>query len=118
MSSINDSIRRSGTPAQSVNGQAYVSSLVAKNKEGILYSIMGFNSGPAQFIFVHDDTGPPANGAVPSGPIFAVPTNSNFSLDFGDRGRLYRKGICICNSTTSPTYTAGAANCWFEVELS
>jgi hypothetical protein len=93
----------------------YATSLVGKASAGVLYRITGYNSlASAQFIQVHAAASLPANGAVPI-LIFSVPASSNFSFDMGFYGRYFATGILVCNSTTGPTLTVGAANCWFDV---
>jgi hypothetical protein len=71
--------------------------------------------GSAQFIQLHDAAALPADTAVPE-VFITVPASSNFSIDFGQYGRTFVNGIVICNSTTGPTKTIGAANCWFDVQ--
>ena len=94
---------------------AYAASIIAKATAGTLYMITGYNSGPDQFIQIHDSATLPANAAVPK-VIFLVPAASNFSYDLGNYGRYFAAGITICNSTTGPTKTIGAANCWIDVQ--
>jgi hypothetical protein len=93
---------------------AYATNLVAKAAAGQLYAITGYNSKTTpQFIQVHNTTTLPADTAVPVLVFYVGPT-SNFSLDFGGWGRYFSTGITICNSTTGPTKTIGAADCWID----
>ncbi|MCY1166637.1 hypothetical protein D9M73_65830 [compost metagenome] len=93
---------------------AYENSRVVKASIGVLYGISGYNSGPAQFLQIHDSATVPADTAVPK-LVIAIPTASNFSIDFGAYGLGLKKGgIVVCNSTTAPTKTIGAQDCWFN----
>ncbi len=100
---------------QNATTVAYATNLVVKVKSGFVFGMSGYNSGPAQWIQIHDATALPANASVPK-VIIAVPTLSNFSILFGGAGRLFSTGIVICNSTTGPTKTIGSADCWFDVQ--
>lgn len=94
----------------------YANSLVIKAAAGALYSITGFNSRTSpQFIQLHNTTTVPADGVAPQ-VIFYVPAMSNFSFDLNPYGRYFATGITVCNSTTGPTKTIGAADCWFDVQ--
>jgi hypothetical protein len=100
---------------KNITTTVYSSSLLVKQTSGILYSILGYNSGLSdQFIQVHDINYIPNDGAIPS-VIFRVPPQSNFSFDLGESGRGFANGIVICNSSTSTTKTLGSADCWFDV---
>lgn len=106
-----------GQPLANSTTTAYAASLIAKAAVGRLWAFSGYNSGPAQFIQVHDAAALPANGAVPS-LIFMVPATSNFEFDLGVYGRQFVNGIVLCNSSTGPTKTIGSADCWFDVRIS
>jgi len=90
---------------------AYAASLVANAAAGTLYTVMGYNSGPAQWIQVHNTTALPADTSVPIHS-FKVSSDANFTLDLGTMGDYFSTGITIANSTTGPTLTTGAADCW------
>lgn len=98
---------------------AYAASLVVKASGGTLWGLTGYNSkAAAQFIQVFDAASLPADTAVPK-LVFTVPASSNFFFEAGEGlGRYFSIGIVICNSSTGPTKTIGAADCWFDVQYS
>ncbi len=94
----------------------YATNLVVKASAGVLYSVTGYNSRTsAQFIQFHNATSLPADTAVPV-VTFIVTGASNFSWDLSKFGRYFSTGIVICNSSTGPTKTVGAADCWFDAQ--
>lgn len=103
-----------GVPPKNATVAAYAASKVIKNAAGTLRSVSGYNSKAApQFIQLHDAAALPADTAVPAVILF-VGAQSNFSFDFGLSGRSFANGIVVCNSSTGPTKTIGAADCWFD----
>ena len=95
---------------------AYEASRVVSAGPAACYGLTGYNSlASTQFIQIHDAASLPADTAVPA-VILAVGASSPFSIDFGVYGRYFKNGIVVTNSTTGPTKTIGAANCWFDVQ--
>jgi len=94
---------------------AYEASNVVKASAGTLYTISGYNSGAVQFVQVHNTTTLPADSAVPI-VVFKIDALDNFAFDIGGLfGLTFGTGITICNSSTTPTKTIGAADCWFNI---
>lgn len=98
---------------RNVTSVAYVADEIIKAAPGTLFNVSGYNSGAAQFIQIFDSATLPADTAVPV-VVIAVAATSNFSYCPGVYGRQFGNGIVICNSSTGPTKTIGAANCWFD----
>ncbi|MEI8045375.1 MAG: hypothetical protein WCL11_28460 [Verrucomicrobiota bacterium] len=73
-----------------------------------MISLLGFNSGPAQFIQLHDSAGVPAENSVPLFA-FAVPSGQHFNLDTPVK---FSAAIFVCNSSTLAVKTIGAADCF------
>jgi len=106
-----------GATLTNVATTAYASNLVLSATPKKLFGLSGYNSKvTAQFIQLHDAATLPADTAVPV-VVFNVSPLSNFSLDFGANGRSFATGIVVCNSSTGPTKTIGAADCWFEGQV-
>lgn len=95
------------------NSTAYEASRVVKASAGTLRSLTGYNSGPAQFVQLHNTTSLPADGQAPI-LILPLPAQSGFAFEWTN-GIPCSTGITICNSTTGPTKTIGSTNCFFTV---
>lgn len=100
-----------------VTSTAYEASHVVSPVKAQLKGFTGYNSkASAQFIHVFDMTSVPVTGAVPA-VVISVGPLSNFSLDYSFGPRQFDHGIVIANSSTGPTFTAGSADCWFDVQV-
>lgn len=96
------------------DSKAYEKAAYAKTGAGVLFGFSGYTTlSSGQWIHIHDSAGVPNDGAIPK-IILWVPAAGNFSADFGIYGRDFSLGLVICNSTTGPTKTAGAADTWFN----
>jgi hypothetical protein len=96
-----------------VNSAGLANKLQILTAGGKVMSILGYNSkASAQWIQVFDSATTPAGANV---PLFClnVPANSQFSIDWW-AGRPFVSGCIVVNSTTAATYTAGAADCFFD----
>lgn len=93
----------------SVASAMSAASLVVKASAGTLFSLTGYNAGPAQFLQVHNAATLPANAAVPL-CVVSVPAQSNFSLEW-KLGLPCSTGIVFSNSSTAATKTIGSADC-------
>ncbi len=84
-----------------------------KTTGGILYGLVVKNTGPAQFIQIHDANSVGALGA--SIPVVSadLPAAATVTIDLGVYGLGCLVGITVANSTTPLARTAGAADCLF-----
>ena len=96
---------------------AYEASRVLKDSAGTLLCLTGYNSKTSsQFIQIFDARTLPANGAAPIAT-FIVEATSNFSYSVPMPGLQCRFGITVSNSSTGPTKTIGAADCYFTAVI-
>jgi len=93
----------------------YKKSLIVKAARGKLYGFCIYNSGAAQFIQVHDAAAVPADGVTPLLSL-TVATTGNLTIDFGVHGLQCNTGIVITNSSTGPTKTIGADDCFISAQ--
>lgn len=104
------------TASSNAASTAYEASRVIKATAGVLRHLTIYNSASIdQFYQLHDAAALPANGAAPVLPI-KVPAGASMALDFGSVGRSFANGIVVCNSSTGPTKTIGAADSWFDAQ--
>lgn len=100
----------------SVDAVTYAASGVIKASAGTLLGVMGFNSNASgQFIQIFNSATIPIDTTVPILTVF-VPGTSNFSIDFSPLGKLFSIGISWSNSSTGPTKTIGASDCWINAQ--
>ena len=81
-----------------------------------VYGFTVYNSNAsAQTILMFDASSLPVDTAVPL-MTFNVSGSSVLGVYYGRMGRLFRRGLVLCNSSTATTKTIGAADCFFDVE--
>jgi hypothetical protein len=92
---------------------AYEAARQVKLSAGILQNIMVYNSLAAdQWVQIHNSASAPAEGASPI-YTFRVAASANFMFTIPVPCSA---GIYVCNSSTGPTKTLGAANCFFSIQ--
>lgn len=101
-----------GQDGTTISSTAYEASHVILAGRGTLVGLVGYNSGSAQFIQIHNAASLPANTAVPLAT-FTVAATSNFSITLPGTGIPCSIGIVVCNSSTGPTKTIGTTDCFF-----
>lgn len=92
---------------------ALESARLIKPTPGVLYGMVVKNTGPAQFMQIHDVN---SLAALPgSVPIVSadLPAGATVTVDFGVFGAGCVLGIAVANSATALNRTAGAADCLF-----
>lgn len=89
----------------------------AKTGPGVLFGFSAYSSNAAaQFIQVFDSQLSPADQQVPDA-VFKVGAAEHLAVSYIFPGRFHKYGIWVANSTTGPTYTAGAADTFFDVQF-
>lgn len=96
------------------HSQVYENAIVVLSGKGLLYGFTVYNSGAAQFVQWFDLGKLPATGDIPDG-VLAVAATSSQGVAWLP-GRSFHSGIVLVNSSTGPTYTAGAADCFFDAQ--
>jgi len=99
------------------HSNAYENARRVKRGPGLLFGFSAYSSNAAaQFIQVHDSQDAPASGAVPVA-VFTVAATAHIAISYIFPGRFHNQGIWIVNSSTGPTYTAGSADTFFDVQF-
>lgn len=99
------------------NPGAVAASRVVKNAPGKAFRLTMFNgNAAARFFQVFDAAALPAEATVPL-LSKSVAVGDSFTFDFGIYGRTFAVGIVVCNSTTGPTKTIGAADSLFDSSI-
>lgn len=99
-----------------IHSAAYSNGLQVKTGPGYLYGFTAYSSlGSAQWIQVFDLNRAPASSEVPV-CIFKIATLTHLYQNWMP-ARTFLVGCWIGNSTTGPTYTAGAADTYFDVQF-
>lgn len=105
------------SPATSVTSTAAEAGHILKAAPGTLYTAAIYNNGSVtQWYQLHDSAAAPTGGAVPKMTLKLAPGGTG-NFDYGQRGRAFATGIYITNSTTALTYTAGAADSFYDAAI-
>lgn len=105
-----------GPTLTNASSAAYEASHIIKAAPGQLFKLSVYSSkAAAQWIQLHDAAALPADGAVPVLSL-NIATVADLVLDWSIFGRNFANGIVVCNSTTGPTKTIGAADCFFDAQ--
>ena len=97
------------------NSAAQEASAVVKAAACRLLFLHFYNANAAaRWLQVFDSATLPADTAIPL-LTFPVAIAGTFTLNLAPLGLLMRKGIVVCNSSTGPTKTIGAADSLFVV---
>ena len=100
-----------------VNGRAsaLASNIVITGELRVYGWVVYSSLGSSQFILMFDASALPADGLAPIIPL-PVAASNQVAAYYGDSGRVFNRGIVLCNSTTDTTKTLGAANCLFDIQ--
>lgn len=100
-------------PITSKNSTFFTNSISAVGSANVLYTLNGFTSASTlQYLFVYNSSTGHITGKPVS--ISIIPSNSNFSIDFG-RGLVLDSGILVVTSTTAHSYNSGGFNTYFTM---
>lgn len=95
---------------------AYAADIHPKHGPGRLYGFTVYSSNvAAQWIQVFDSSRKPQSGEIPAA-VFTIAAVSNLPVQWIP-WRTFLAGVWIMNSTTGPTLTPGAADCWFDAQF-
>lgn len=80
----------------------------------ISFTVNNTNSS-AQYIQLFDQGSVPADAAVPD-VVFTAAGSSDKVVSYPIPGRMFERGLVICNSSTAATKTIGSADCFFDLQ--
>jgi hypothetical protein len=104
-------------PLFNVKTTAYAASLVLSSLPKTIYCLSVTNSKvTGQFIQLHNAASLPADAAVPEQVLYIGP-QTTIVVDWGPNGIHFSTGCVVCNSSTGPTKTIGASDCWFNGQV-
>lgn len=102
--------------ALTARNTAAANSLAVSGVFGTLLSLIGVNTGPAQYIMVFDSATLPVDNDATAIYRIAVADGSSAPVNFSLAtafGIPFVNGIQVCCSTTISGKTLGSANCYF-----
>ena len=80
----------------------------------VSFTVLNTNAS-AQYIQLHDVSVAPSSGAIPQ-VVYAVAGATTLVISYALPGRRFHQGVYITNSSTAATLTAGAADCFYDVQ--
>lgn len=89
-------------------------SIVIGNARALYGFTVNNTNASAQFILLFDSTKAAATNDAPAAS-FVVDGSKALPIEY-IRPRKIRRGIVLMNSSTADKLTAGAADCWFDVQ--
>lgn len=107
--------RFAGTLNANNKGGAIAAAIVLPNAQWLFGATVKNTNVAAQFLFVFDAPSVPANGTAPTGPVFDLAAALGGGFEYL-RPRHFFSGIVLANSSSATSFTAGLADCWFDVQ--
>lgn len=99
-----------------IRSNAYELARIVKSGPGRCYGFTVYSSkASAQFIQWFDANTVPGAGSAPDGVIGVAAASSQGVAWLPPR--IFHTGFVLVCSTTAPTYTAGSADCYFDVQF-
>ncbi len=95
--------------------RALVSSVYVPGQTYVLGFIVYSSKAAAQWLHFWDGDRVPAAGTAPD-MAFPLGAHDYVAVFYGPPGRPCASGFVLANSTTETTYTAGLADCFFDVQ--
>jgi len=99
----------------SIGNATLTNSLIVATSPVKLYTLCGYNNGPAQYVMLFQTNAVPNNGMLAKHS-FAVGAQQNYSFDFSFYGEDLDT-LAVANSTTPDVLTLGTTNCSFQAIL-